>query len=882
MPSVVGIPTTRVSDLFIRQRLLAQIQFDQLELFRTETMLSTGHRFELPSDEPVAALRVMSLQSLLERKAQVQANLATNQTFLSATDGALSAVSGILAEVRATALGVMGTTSTETQRLAAAQQVRQALAQLVDTGNQNFRGRYLFAGSATMVRPFEFQRSGTVKYLGNEHRLASFGDVDFMFDTNLTGSEVFGAISQAVLGSRDLTPALTENALLADLREGRGIALGSIDIRAGSASYLVDLSAAATIGDVAATIEDKTGQTVQARVGTSGLILQAAENLVVKEVGGGRTASDLGILNQTGAGTILVGQPLEPILKKTTRLADLLGTRASAAIAQPGTDNDLIIEADRNGADLNGVEIRFVDDGSVTPHVNETVIYDASSSPRTLVVKIASGASTAEDVIRAFQTCHDPAAMPFTARMNFIDDVSGGKGPVYATPSGQIAGTTADGSGDNLDQTSGLQIVNDRRTFTIDLRDARTVEDLLNTLNRSEAGVLAEINAAGKGINVRSRISGADFAIGENGGKTAGDLGLRSFTEATRLADLNFGFGVHRSVNPASTTPDFTITRKDGVSFGIDLSSALTIGDVLALVNDHPDNNRSGASVRAQLAAFGNGIELVDPNAGPGELTVTRSLESNAAIDLGLIPAGQQTSDPPAAAVVGVATALSANPNSSLVFQAHSPGTWASGVHVLFADTGTESVTYNRATEQLIFTYQGGVTTAARLKQLLEQDPNAGAAFFAYYPASDPPSDGSGVFAPIASDVPMSAVATEILTGRDVHPLEAEGLFTALLRMQRALEINDLKELQRSINLLDAGSLEVSFNRAELGSRQQGLDVLNLRLENEDTEVRYALSLAFDADLAEVVAKLAGQQAAYQAALQAIGQMQRWTLLDYL
>ena len=89
-----------------------------------------------------------------------------------------------------------------------------------------------------------------------------------------------------------------------------------------------------------------------------------------------------------------------------------------------------------------------------------------------------------------------------------------------------------------------LQIVNGGSTHTIDFDNAATIEDLLNTLNMSSAGVLAEINAAHTGIDIRSRLSGEDFMIGENGGTTAAGLGVRSFTTATRLEDLNYGFGV--------------------------------------------------------------------------------------------------------------------------------------------------------------------------------------------------------------------------------------------------------------------------------------------------------------------------------------------------
>ncbi|MEX0859887.1 MAG: hypothetical protein WD017_02995, partial [Cucumibacter sp.] len=77
------------------------------------------------ADAP-AALRAVSLQSLLERKQQSQVNLQTNQSYLGATDTAIGGVSSLLANIRGTALGVSDSTSSDLQRTAAAQEVSRA------------------------------------------------------------------------------------------------------------------------------------------------------------------------------------------------------------------------------------------------------------------------------------------------------------------------------------------------------------------------------------------------------------------------------------------------------------------------------------------------------------------------------------------------------------------------------------------------------------------------------------------------------------------------------------------------------------------------------------------------------------------------------------
>ena len=103
------------------------------------------------------------------------------------------------------------------------------------------------------------------------------------------------------------------------------------------------------------------------------------------------------------------------------------------------------------------------------------------------------------------------------------------------------------------------------------------------------------------------------------------------------MAELNYRQGV----NPATGT-DFIIRRNDGIELEIDISTATTVGDVLDLINNHPDNLDPTTAVLARLQAFGNGIELLDDNPASGEsLTVSRVSGSNTAWELGLVTWGR-------------------------------------------------------------------------------------------------------------------------------------------------------------------------------------------------------------------------------------------------
>jgi len=134
---------------------------------------------------------------------------------------------------------------------------------------------------------------------------------------------------------------------------------------------------------------------------------------------------------------------------------------------------------------------------------------------------------------------------------------------------------------------------------------------------------------------VRGLASGAEYSIGENGGTVATDLGIRSATGTVRLADLNDGSGIKLS----QSGPDLIIDRTDGGTLEIELEGVETVGQIIDMINNHA-SNQTAPQVTASLNRFGNGITLTSP-ADAQLLRVSSGTASDAAVALGLVPAGQ-------------------------------------------------------------------------------------------------------------------------------------------------------------------------------------------------------------------------------------------------
>jgi flagellar hook-associated protein 3 len=774
MSGIIPIPTTRVGDLFVRQRLAGRVQTDQLALFQLQNQISTGQRLQLPSDDAPAALRAINLQRLLDRKGQIRTNLQASNQYLSGADARLASIATGLSELRGSVISVAGNVVPESARQAVAQDVESLLQELVTAGNAKMGGRYLFSGSRSQSQPYDY--NGTfVEYSGNDGVLRNYVDLERLFETNLSGTDVFGGISAAVEGTVDLNPQLSRDTLVSTVNGGSGIGSNpsiSVSVTVGSTteSSVIDLSQAVTMADIARLIEEgaPSGTTVTVEVTGDGLVLHTdAGTISVAEVAEGRTARMLGILSDpdVAATDTITGTDSNVAMLKTTRLADLLGTKAQGLIDAPGANNDIRLRAALNGTQFNGT-VELVGGGTAG---SELVTYNAGTN--TLTIAMEDGVSTAADVAAAIT-----AEGTFTADIDYHDATSTAQAGTETIELGgapSLTFTTAGGGGDVLDTTSGLVLTNGGESTTLDISDAETVEELLNLINGAGLGFLAEINASATGINVRSRISGADFTIGENAGTTATQLGIRTYNDSTELAAFNRGIGVPTASNPANH--DLVITARDGAQLTINLSTATTVQDVIDLINNDSDNNSvTGTAVLARLASVGNGIELVDTSTAiVGNLIVEAANGSKAAEYLGFVPAGQ-------------------------------------------------------------------------------------------------------------TQATAGAPEGYTLQSEDRHTLETDSVFNTLLRLKTALETGNVEEIGRSLERLDNDIDRVNFARAEIGGRLRNLEVIELRLEDENVQLRAALSEDLDVDLVEAISNLTARQFAFEASLRSAGSLMQLSLLNFI
>lgn len=304
---------------------------------------------------------------------------------------------------------------------------------------------------------------------------------------------------------------------------------------------------------------------------------------------------------------------LGPIVTDSTLLADLnggRGVRLGEIEIRDGTGERMRI--DLTGAKTVGdVVERINETGFATVTMNASNNGIALSRPGAdLTIVDVSGGRVARDLGIA---------------------TAGGGTTVVGADLDPIARVTTalselrDGAGLDL---SGLVITNGNLSATLDFSAAETLEDVINQINASGTSVVARLSGDGRSLMVQSNLAGAELRVEENGGTTAAELGLWVDVDQLQLAALNGGTGIFQADGA-----DFRITTSDGTTIDIELAGASTLGEVVELLNDHPEND---GKFIAESAGSPTRLRLTDTAGGPDELQVAAINGSYSASTLGL------------------------------------------------------------------------------------------------------------------------------------------------------------------------------------------------------------------------------------------------------
>ena len=294
---------------------------------------------------------------------------------------------------------------------------------------------------------------------------------------------------------------------------------------------------------------------------------------------------------------------------------------AQATATTPGTlgiDSVIKFSAVTGGEAYDDVSISFVHSGAIAGDEVTAVYNDTDPQNKTLTFTINEAETTANDVADYLNN-NAFFSQIFTAEID-----SGGNGTGLI----DVAGDTA--------VTSGGAIVEPE-----DEGGETSLADVLATLNAVDPAKLsAQISADGERIELTDLTSdtGGSFTVTSiNGSSAAEDLGFVAAASGDTIAGKRLLSGLQTTLvsslggGNGLTLGQLDLTDRSGASASVDLSSAVTLDDVIETIN------ASGLGITATINHARSGIRLTDTTgATASNLIVANGDAANTADALGI------------------------------------------------------------------------------------------------------------------------------------------------------------------------------------------------------------------------------------------------------
>jgi flagellar hook-associated protein 3 FlgL len=185
----------RISTSWSHQSSVNAMLNQQASLQQTQMQLSTGKKLLTPSDDPIAAARVIDLNQSLKQTEQHQSNINYARDRLSMEEGVLQGATEILQQIHEIGIQGLSGNLSANQRSGIATQMDQLNNQLLSLANtKNANGEYMFSGFKSNTQPFSKDASnpGAYAYAGDANSRPIQIDAITQVADGDPGSRVFG------------------------------------------------------------------------------------------------------------------------------------------------------------------------------------------------------------------------------------------------------------------------------------------------------------------------------------------------------------------------------------------------------------------------------------------------------------------------------------------------------------------------------------------------------------------------------------------------------------------------------------------------------------------------------------------------------------------
>jgi flagellar hook-associated protein 3 FlgL len=186
----------RITTKLLNDNVINNLFTNRSKLNDLNEQLSTGKRISKPSDDPNAAINILSAKTSLEQIERYSTNIDNAQSELDITDESILSAVDVVQRAKTLATEAANATNGSTELDAINSEIKQLIQQIKDIANTKFGSKYIFGGLVTEEPPYTEAANGDIVYNGtsstsNYQRKAEISE-NITIDTNIAGDSIFG------------------------------------------------------------------------------------------------------------------------------------------------------------------------------------------------------------------------------------------------------------------------------------------------------------------------------------------------------------------------------------------------------------------------------------------------------------------------------------------------------------------------------------------------------------------------------------------------------------------------------------------------------------------------------------------------------------------
>jgi flagellar hook-associated protein 3 FlgL len=581
----------RVTQRMLANQVLRNINRNTNALSIFQEQLSSGKSFSKTSDNPLRFQAALEFRTRLSGERRILENIDRADTNLSMTESELRNMTTLIQRTQELAVSGASGTLEETSLRSIASEVREIFQEAIQLANRKSSNGYLFAGDETQTMPFvEVDEGGKhyVVYRGDfGARNVEIGRGAEM-DSTVNGMEAFFAerySATATFSVSDTTAALAGELAGSFPTDTSG------DFTINGTTFTVDLAT-----DSLENLRDRINLArvdVVAEIDDGGRLILSSNRSIDYEAANGTS----NILQSLGLFERIEGGALGAGITAATTLAALGITPEGIAI----TVNGSTVHLDLSGAATVGDVISAIN-GAGLP-------ITASINPGGDGLTILADENVAE-----FSISNDRVI-----RGNTLGAIT--------------ESTTLAAAGITPPSLTAIEIDNGGTSYLVDLSSAATVGDVLDAVNHSGAGVTAEINAAGDGIDVVSNLEPSELgtlAVNEAGAGTSGtQLGILKSVSGNTATGLGIAAEASSLRTEGNCIFDDLIRMLETLSSPESAQSGM--GGIIEALSTTLDGNLDTV---ATIGGRANRLEMARDRAEQSELFLIDLISKNEDVDI--------------------------------------------------------------------------------------------------------------------------------------------------------------------------------------------------------------------------------------------------------